>query len=320
MPSNTALTVHTPPPLAPAGEPAAALVAAFLAGRNPRTLDAYRKDLEDFRAYVGAPTPDAAAAALFGGSQGEANALALGYRVHLTERGLSPNTINRRLAALRSLVKLARTLGRVAWSLDVQSAKAQAYRDTRGPGLDGFRALLNASGGQTPKAVRDRALLWLLFSPPLRRGEVAGLNLEDVERARGCVTALWVLGKGRADQERITLPARTGAALADWIEHRGEHPGALFLSLDPTRKGDGRLTGAGVYAVVRELGKRAGLGTVRPHGLRHAGITAALDAGMEVREVKRFSRHAKLETLMIYDDNREDLAGRVAERVASLVA
>jgi integrase/recombinase XerC len=66
------------------------------------------------------------------------------------------------------------------------------------------------------------------------------------------------------------------------------------------------------------MGQRAGLSRrLRPHGLRHAGITTALDrTGGDVRAVARFSGHKKLDTLLIYDDNRRDLGGQVAGLVS----
>jgi hypothetical protein len=54
------------------------------------------------------------------------------------ERSISGSTIARRLAALRSIVKLDRTLGRIAWSLDIEGPRNESYRDTRGSGLDGW--------------------------------------------------------------------------------------------------------------------------------------------------------------------------------------
>ena len=111
-----------------------ALVEAFLAGRNPRTFRAYQADLADFGRFVGIEDVEAAARQLVERGHGEANALALAYRTHLLERGLQAATINRRLAALRSLVDLAKTLGMVPWSLDVANLKAQAYRDSEDRG------------------------------------------------------------------------------------------------------------------------------------------------------------------------------------------
>src|SRR5882724_2839517 len=122
--------------------PASELVTAFLSGRSERTRQAYAQDLDDFTVFVGTASVNLAAQQLLGNGQGAANALVLAYRAALVERGLAPATVNRRLAALRSLVGLARTLGLAGWTLEVRSVKAERYRDTRGPGISGVRRLL----------------------------------------------------------------------------------------------------------------------------------------------------------------------------------
>lgn len=290
------------------------LIAAFLAGRNERTLLAYRRDLEDFQTFVGAASVSEAGDRLIRASHGEANAVALAYRAGMAGRGLSAATVNRRLAALRSLVKLANRLGVVAWKLDVEGAKPIAYRDTRGPGRDAYRTLLAAARARPgAKGARDAAIVRLLHDVALRRGELVRLDLEDVDLAAARVM---VLGKGRAGKEPITLPSPTAAALAEWIAARGAVPGPLFGNFDRAGKGSGRLTGAAVYAIVRKLGAGAGL-AMRPHGLRHLAITTALDGTRgDVRRVQRFSRHRDLRVLTVYDDNRRDLGGEVAALVA----
>ena len=289
------------------------LVDAFLAGRNERTLAAYRADLEDFRVFAGAATAGEAANRLLSGSHGEANGAALAYKAHMTDRGLQAATINRRLAALRSLVKLANTLGMVPWTLSVENVKTQAYRDTRGPGRDGFRSMLAAAQGQRgPKALRDVALLRLLHDLGLRRGEAVRLDLEDLDLAGD---RLFILGKARSQKEPVTLPAPTKAALEAWLAVRGSAPGPVFTNFDRASKG-GRLTGSAVYFIVGSLGTEAGL-TVRPHGLRHLAITSALDLTKgDMRAVQKFSRHKDVRVLNAYDDNRQDLAGDVARLVA----
>lgn len=300
---------------------AARLVEAFLQGRSPRTLAAYRKDLIDFAAFLGVKGGvDHAARALLAQSAGEANGLALAYRAHLLDRQLKPKTINRRLSALRSLVKLAQTLGMVAWTLHVAGVRSKAYRDTRGPGPNGYRALLDVAGRQRPyKAARDRALLRLLYDLALRRGEVVGLDLADVDLDGGTVA---IVGKGSREKERRTLPMPTSNALRAWLDERGPEPGPLFVNVDRAGKGQGndkRLTGAGLYALVQGLGNKAGI-VARPHGLRHAAITEALElTGGNVRAVAKFSRHADLRTLGYYDDNRTDLGGEIAKLVAESV-
>jgi integrase/recombinase XerC len=151
------------------------LIRAFLRGRNHRTIEAYRAYLEDFRAFLGASTIDDASKILLSKRPGEANALALAYKTSLIECGLQAATVNRRLAALRSLVKLARTLGLTVYTLQVENMKSAPYRDTKGPGKDGYRALLEqASKAREPKAVRDVAILHLLYDLGLRQGEKDG--------------------------------------------------------------------------------------------------------------------------------------------------
>jgi integrase/recombinase XerC len=292
------------------------LLAAFFGSLSPNTVEAYRRDLNDFAAHLGATDVDTAARRLLGGTHGEANGLALAYRSHMVGAGRSPATVNRRLSALRSLNALARTLGLVTWTLEVRNVKSEAYRDTRGPQLDGVTALLAAAKRQAgTKALRDVAMIRLLYDLALRRGEVVRLDLADVD-----VTGrrLWVLGKGRREKAPLSLPDATLAAIVSWIAARGGAAGPLFTHLDITGKGsaDGRLAGQGLWTVVKALGRTAGI-EVRPHGLRHAGITRGLDLTRgDLRAVQRFSRHSDLRTLTRYDDNRSDMAGAVAALVA----
>jgi integrase/recombinase XerC len=292
----------------------ARLLTTFLETRSERTQRAYRQDLETFRHFTQQPAVEGAVALLVGSTQGKANALALEYRAHLSRSQLSPATINRRLAALRSLVKRARALGMVSWVLDVPNIKTQPYRDTRGPGRDGFNRLLKiARRRKDSTGLRNLAALRLLFDLALRREEVVSLDVCDVDLERSSVA---VLGKGRSQRTLLTLPPPTHAALSAWIAERGLEPGPLFVNFDPARKGR-RLTGRSLYRIVRNLGTQAGL-RVTPHGLRHAAITEALNLTRgDVRAVQRFSRHRDLRVLNLYDDSREDLGGRVARMVAS---
>jgi integrase/recombinase XerC len=280
---------------------------------NPRTQRARVQDVADLARFLGLAEPAAAAELVVSGTVGQANAIALGYSRHLIDRGLAAATINRRLSTLRRLVTLARRLGLVEWSIDIEGLRSQPYRDTAGPGADGWRKLLDVAqaAGDGAKARRDRALLRLLHDNALRRGEVVALDVADLDLDGARVA---VVGKGQTERRWLTLNGPTVQALRDWMTARGGEPGPLFLNFDPTGKGR-RLTGDGLHEVVRALGRKAGLGrAVRPHGLRHQGITRALElTGGNVRMVQKFSRHRDANTLQVYDDNREDLAGRVAE-------
>jgi integrase/recombinase XerC len=296
------------------GPAASRLVATFLGSLSPNTRRAYASDLAEFAGWCGAATVDAAVGQLLATGHGAANEAALRYREHLTGRGLSPATVNRHTAALRSVARLGRVLGLIGWQIDVGRVKSEPYRDTRGPGLDAFRRMLALLDGRTnPKAVRDRAILLTLFSQGLRRKELVGLDYPgDLDLDGG---GLWVVGKGRTERERLTLPAETAAALRDWLGARGTAAGPLFVALDRAHRGH-RLTGQAVYDVVSGLGARAGVKTW-PHALRHLAITRALDlTGGDVRAVQKFSRHKDVRVIQRYDDARVDSAGEIARKLA----
>jgi len=301
-----------------AGDAAALVVRAFLDGRNLRTQRAYTQDLAAFASFLGAADAQDTAARLLAAGSGGANRLALAYRAALSEQGQQGATINRRLAALRSLVKLARMLGVISWALEVPSVRVEPYRDTRGPGKEAFRRVLAACDGDEDrrKSARDRAVLRLLYDLGLRRGEVVALDFADFEPERA---ALQVLGKGRSGKVPLALARPTLDALNSWLGERGTAAGPLFLNFDTSGKGGGRLTASGIYRIVRARGEEAGV-SVSPHGLRHTAITeackAAQAAGIGLEEVLDFSRHKDVKVLMIYRDRERNVQGRLSSLVA----
>lgn len=147
------------------------LIASFLSGRNQKTIDAYRQDLEDFRSFLNAFSLDEAARIILSNGYGHANVLALAYKTNPIDRGIQSATTNRRHAALRSLVKLARTLGMTTYTPEIRNIKNQAYRDTRGPGKARYKAILDQARGEKkePKAFRDQAIFHLLYDLKGRR-------------------------------------------------------------------------------------------------------------------------------------------------------
>ena len=293
------------------------VLAAWRAGKKPITLESYARDLADFAAWVGG-TPEEAAGKFLSLDAGRANGIALGYLEHLQARGLASATVNRRLAALRSLVKAARLVGMASWSLELPGPKAAPYRDTRGPGRAGFMRMVGAADKLAePQRSRNLALLWLMYGRALRRSEAVGITVPDDLDLAG--NRVQVLGKHRHDKEWVTVPPAAVRAIAAWLAVRGEEPGPLFYRLDPADPGSidrQPLTGRGVQHVITKLGDAVGI-RARPHGLRHAGITDVLDVTKgNHRAAQRFGRLRSANILHYYDDNREDVGGEAAKIIA----
>jgi integrase/recombinase XerC len=286
------------------------LVLAFFTAKNPQTLLAYRNDLEDFQAFLGVASLPLMVEKFTSHGAGHANGLSLGYLGHLKARGLAPATLNRRLSTLSSFCKLAGVLGFINWKLEVFKVRSSSYRDTRGPGMAGFNAMMERLDGKvSPKAFRDSAMLRLMFNMGLRRGEVLSLDRSHLDLEAGHLT---IMGKGTNERETLSIPPKALASLKAWVNLRGNSAGPLFTALDFNNHGH-RLDGSTLYRLVGKLGMSVGLAGVRPHGLRHASITAALDqTNGDLRKVQKFSRHKNPATLILYDDARQDFAGQVS--------
>jgi integrase/recombinase XerC len=283
--------------------------------RSQNTRRAYERDLTDFFLNVAESSPSPELLQQFlTVDRFTAIGLVLQYKAGLIEKGLKEATINRRLAAIKALVRYAQKIGKCEWSLEeIQGEKVKKYRDTSGVDLKSFQKILKSVDKRQTKGLRDFAILHLLWSNALRRNEVVSANYGDYNQAS---SQLWITGKGRGTQkEKISLGSSTNLAIAAWLETReafmDEDP--LFIALNPQHYGS-RITGDTVADIVSKYAKKAGINKqISPHRIRHSAITHALDATKgDVRKVQKLSRHAKIETLLIYDDNRIDFQGEVS--------
>ncbi len=292
------------------------LIAELLADkRSENTRRAYQKDLSDFFRTIAnsSPTPQLIGEFL-GLDRFAAISLVLRYKAVLIEKKLKEATINRRLAAIKSLVNYARKIGKCNYSLeDVTGEKLQSYRDTSGIGADAFRKVLATCDRSTLKGKRDYAILHLLWSNALRRNEVATLDIKHLDPD---ARTLAILGKGRgSSRDNISLSYSSVTALLEWLnERRCPDPNApLFCSVSRNKPGH-RITGESIREMVDTACKKAGITKkMSPHRVRHGSITSALDKTGDVRKVQKLSRHRNIATLMIYDDNRSNMQGELTE-------
>ncbi len=218
-------------------------------------------------------------------------------------RGMARTTLARRAAAARGFTAWAAREGLVATDPGALLATPRTGRTL--PGVlrrDEADALLHVAGlaadDDSPTAVRDLAVLELLYASGIRVGELCGLDLDDVDRARRVVR---VLGKGAKERTvPVGLPALR--AVERWqAEGRPRllGPGsgaALFLG-----SRGGRIDPRTVRRVVHDLLAHVpGAPDLGPHGLRHSAATHLLEGGADLRSVQELLGHATLATTQIY--------------------
>jgi len=298
------------------------LAESLLQKRSLNTRAAYSKDLRYFfSAVCGHPPTPEVVNEFLKLEREDAIALVSNYKASLIGHDLKEATVNRRLAAIKDLIRYAQKVGKCSWNLaDIAGEKVKSYRDTTGIEPEAFKLLMRWCDRTTIKGKRDYALLRLLWENALRRGEVSALNIGDLDIDS---RRLWILGKGRGSQkEAIAISTPVIQAVTEWLATRNEanlnQP--LFVSVAHLTSGH-RLSGTSIYRIVRDLAAMAGIKKIiSPHRIRHSGITAALVAtGGDVRRVQKLSRHSNLNTLMIYDDNRLNHQGEISEILSELI-
>jgi integrase/recombinase XerD len=279
----------------PAVESFLALSAARLA---PLTVDAYRRDLADLCARLGVPPATATQDDL------------AGYVALLRADGLAATTIARRVAAIRSFyrhqVLLGARLDNPAAELDLPRRR-RTLPKTMSPGE--MERLIEAANGTTPRSLRDRALVELLYGAGLRVSEAVGLERASVDLEQRIVRCI-----GKGSKERVVPIGRQAVDALQRYLARGRpyldkrHRHELFLNA----RGGG-LTRAGAFLILRRLAEVAGLepGRVHPHLLRHSFATHLLEGGADLRAVQEMLGHADLATTELYthvsDKRRREL-------------
>lgn len=280
----------------------------WLANRTPGTVRQYKQAMKSFCDWAGLESAEHflrrfSELPMAGGCLALAD-----WRDQLVEDGLSPSTVNCRLSAVRSFLRLGNMLGVLPCAPTVENVRARDVRDSRGPSAEAFSALLvQAYEDETWEGARALAMIRLLHDLGLRRAEVCSLDLAHIDMVQ---RQILVTRKGGA-AVWLSLPQLTCNAVLAWIAHRGDSAGALLK----TNNGN-RIVGEDVRRILK---KAAGSlpGRWNPHGLRHRGITAAAAlTGGDLRKVIAFSGHKDVRTVQRYIDGVEDLQGDVANQVA----
>jgi integrase/recombinase XerD len=257
------------------------------AHRSPRTVDAYRRDL-------------ASLAALLDGNVGDASVEDLErWLAGMRAQGLAPSTLARRISAVRTYFRHLNVIGRRADNpATAIKLPRRARRLPRALSPADTERLIDAATGTTPRTLRDRALVELMYGAGLRVSETVGLEKNGIDLDSRIVR---VLGKG--GKERLVPLGRPAAEAARRYLALGRphldrrYRPELFLNAR-----GGPLTRAGAFLILRRLAEKAGLEPerVHPHLLRHSFATHLLEGGADLRSVQEMLGHADLSTTERY--------------------
>jgi integrase/recombinase XerD len=245
----------------------------FLAEREVSALDATAADIGDFLTH-----------------------LATGDEHH---RPASPATIHRKSACLRSFYRHLRREG--LRDSDPTATLSAPRRNRKLPQVltrGEVEKLLSQPRGNSPQALRDRALLELMYASGLRASEAIGLELNDLDVEERVLRA-----RGKGSKERVVPIGQAALKALTAYLRRGRHELAktraepyVFLNFR-----GGQLTRQGLYKIVRRHATTAGLADrMSPHTLRHTFATHLLAGGCDLRSVQEMLGHADVSTTQLY--------------------
>lgn len=283
-------------------------------GFSGNTIAAYQNDLSQFSAFVNAPA-DASTVSAISDWETLTPEHVHEYVRWMDERGAyAPSSIARKIAAIKSFClflaheeivdrdpaarlsapKVERFAPRAMTQFEIERL------------LDAPSQRIDAS---RPEAIRDSAMLAVMYSTGMRVSELIALDLEDIDLALALVRC-----SGRAGRERrVPLSAAACDALTEYVARarRALNPygeDALFLN----HRGR-RLTRQGFWLILKNYATTTGITDITPHTLRHSFAAHALKDGAELREVQRRLGHVSISTTQVYrqivEDETPELAG-----------
>jgi len=264
-------------------------------GYSPHTVKAYRTDLADLTRFMVA--------------LGETDAARIDLETLRdwiwkgSQAGLAPATLGRRVASVRSFTSWLQRSGATQTDVGLRLRTPRAGRRlprvlTRTQMDALLERLQAAASGGDPIALRDVAVIELLYASALRVSELVGLDRADVDAAARTVR---VLGKG--SKERVVPYGGPAARALDAYLDQARPALATDTSGDALLLGarGGRIGTRSVYDLVaHELRELPGSGPAGPHSLRHTAATHLLDGGADLRIVQELLGHASLATTQLY--------------------
>ena len=227
-----------------------------------------------------------------------------GYILHMEEQGKAATTISRMMAAIKAFFYYecmqARIRRNPAESLHAPKVEKKAPVILS---VDQVSALLAQPSGQTPKEIRDKAMLALLYATGIRVSELIGIQMEDINMNIGFLVC-------RDGERERTIPfgRSAKAALEEYLEHarndllRGKGSDYFFVNCT-----GGAMSRQGFWKIIKYYGEKAGIEEdITPHTLRHSFAAHLIARGADMRAVQTILGHSDMATTQMYAAYRED--------------
>lgn len=227
-----------------------------------------------------------------------------GYILHMEEQGKAATTISRMMAAMKAFFNYecmqARIRRNPAESLHAPKVEKKAPVILS---VDQVSALLAQPSGQTPKEIRDKAMLALLYATGIRVSELVGIQMEDINMNIGFLVC-------RDGERERTIPfgRSAKAALEEYLEHarnellRGKGSDYFFVNCT-----GGAMSRQGFWKIIKYYGEKAGIEEdITPHTLRHSFAAHLIARGADMRAVQTILGHSDMATTQMYAAYRED--------------
>ena len=254
------------------------------------------------------------------------------FQARLVKEGKSPATIQNRASAVRSLLKLAQSVGLSSTDGTGLFPKTNVvkYRDTKGIAWEKAKVLMKLpeqmhKGNTRPvklRRLRDTAILSLLCQNGIRNNSLISLNVGDFSLVE---LEVWIIEKRKGNQKRrLTISSRVAEQIEAYMrynKHGHDKSGPLFRSLHRGENWkDGRLTRNGLRDIVGSYKEALGIARLYPHRLRHTAISKlAKETGGDAMAIQEFSGHADFNTLMIYAKQARDRQGDLTNLLDKLL-
>ncbi len=227
-----------------------------------------------------------------------------GYILHMEEQGKAATTISRMMAAMKAFFNYecmqACIRRNPAESLHAPKVEKKAPVILS---VDQVSALLAQPSGQTPKEIRDKAMLALLYATGIRVSELIGIQMEDINMNIGFLVC-------RDGERERTIPfgRSAKAALEEYLEHarndllRGKGSDYFFVNCT-----GGAMSRQGFWKIIKYYGEKAGIEEdITPHTLRHSFAAHLIARGADMRAVQTILGHSDMATTQMYAAYRED--------------